>query len=563
MSAILLLGMLFAQDLDVALSPVSKRSGTILDQVEDPAERRAFLDLYNDSDPLSRRSRVSGFVNKFSSSWLLAQVHEAGALASFELGDIPTGLFHARLSLELYPENAMLHSTLAAVYSNRGERRLAEEHARSALVYLERFVAPSNMTERSWNPVRERLRQTAVKILGADGDVPVVRPKDPDSAYAGSESCRSCHPSQFAAWAQTGMARMLRKATEQTVVGDFETEGYSQSGRFLARPGRTGRSLFFDLQRATGEWSRYLVEYVIGSKWQQAYATRAANGELHVLPIQYNLVEKSWINYWRMIDPPGSERAEISTFHRFREFTSYQKNCAPCHTSQMTNTSFREAGVNCEMCHGPGAAHAGGKPQKWSFQGIGNAQYVEVCAQCHAQSAIREPQGFPPRYKRRPYTEFSRKAFYRDGRFRETTFIVEAFERSACFRKGQAHCGSCHHPHPESPGANPTSLKFQDDPNRMCLQCHEEKYRGNSHIRHASGDATLCVSCHMPKIMNSLLFRARTHQIDDRPNGRMTVRFGASESPNACLDCHSDRDAHWAQDQLLTWSGNARTERSR
>ena len=68
MSAILLLGMLIAQDLDVALSPVSKRSGTILDQVEDPAERRAFLDLYNDSDPLSRRSRVSGFVKRFSSS---------------------------------------------------------------------------------------------------------------------------------------------------------------------------------------------------------------------------------------------------------------------------------------------------------------------------------------------------------------------------------------------------------------------------------------------------------------------------------------------------------------
>jgi len=97
----------------------------------------------------------------------------------------------------------------------------------------------------------------------------------------------------------------------------------------------------------------------------------------------------------------------------------------------------------------------------------------------------------------------------------------------------------------------------------MCLQCHEEKYRGDSHTRHASGDATLCVSCHMPKIMNSLLFRARTHQIDDRPNAQMTIRFGASESPNACLECHADRDAHWAQDQLLTWSGKARTERSR
>ena len=59
----------------------------------------------------------------------------------------------------------------------------------------------------------------------------------------------------------------------------------------------------------------------------------------------------------------------------------------------------------------------------------------------------------PAVQRARPINEFSQKAFHRDGRFRETTFIGESFVRSACFRIGGAHCGSCHDPHPGQPGS--------------------------------------------------------------------------------------------------------------
>jgi predicted CXXCH cytochrome family protein len=68
--------------------------------------------------------------------------------------------------------------------------------------------------------------------------------------------------------------------------------------------------------------------------------------------------------------------------------------------------------------------------------------------------------------------DFGARAFYRDGRFRETTFIGEAFLRSACFRRGTAQCVSCHNPHPPDAAGNPTSLKFRDDPDQMCVPCH-------------------------------------------------------------------------------------------
>ncbi len=554
MKLLLLSFVLLSQDLDVALRSRDARRKTVLDQVEDVEERKAFQRLYRESDPVSRRTQVSAFLKRFPDSWLLAQVYEAGAKGSFDLADYPTGLYYARESLRLYPENALLTGTLAAVLANRGEKAAARERAQETVEYLQRFRPPEGIAERDWREVRARLSGVAQQILGGNPVAGVKRNRDSRSDYSGSESCKPCHAAQWESWSQTGMAKMLRKIEPQGVIGDFaRLSNFGGEGNALAKGVIEGGNYYVDLRRESGLWDRFRVDYTIGSKWQQAYGTKAANGELHVIPLQYNKLKGEWINYWRVIDPPDSARTEMGNFHRMREVTSYQKNCAPCHTSQLETKGFLEAGVNCEMCHGPSAAHAKGAAARWSFKKINHRGYVEVCAQCHAQSAIREEQGFPPRYQRRPFAEFSRKAFYRDGRFRETTFIVESFERSACFQKGEAHCGNCHDPHPANPGSNPTSLKHQADSNQMCLQCHPAKYAAVGHTRHAGGEASLCVNCHMPKIMNSLLFMARSHQIDDRPRAEPTLRFGRKESPNACFTCHADRDGVWLEKNLRGW----------
>jgi hypothetical protein len=61
----------------------------------------------------------------------------------------------------------------------------------------------------------------------------------------------------------------------------------------------------------------------------------------------------------------------------------------------------------------------------------------------------------------------------------------------------------------------------------------------------------------MPRIMNSLLFEARYHQIDDIPDGEMTARFGQADSPNACLMCHKDRDNAWLTRRLAGWKNKS------
>lgn len=532
-----------AQELDTA-SP--RKATSVLDDLRNPDERAAYQRLYKETRPLERRSLATEFLKRFPDSWLLPQVLEAASKSAIEMGDDTAAIYYGEFSLRLYPENPLLLVPLALTQWRRGNRRAAADKAAAALDYLDRFAAPTGIEKRKWNTLREELR-TAAAAMAAPGPLRTAptRP-DPPSSFASSEECRRCHPAEYSAWQQTGMARMLRPIRPENVIGDFSAPGAS----------RLGDQFFLEIRRAPGAADRYRIDFTIGSKWQQAYATKSPSGDLHVLPLQYNRLEKSWVNYWRTIDPEGSERADPANFHRFSQATSYQENCAPCHTSQLRVKGFAEPGVNCEMCHGPSAAHAkdAATAPAFRFSRLNNRQYVEICAQCHAQSAIREQQGFPPKYRRRPYTEYSRRAFYRDGRFRETTFIVESFERSACFRKGNAHCGHCHDPHPADAAANPKSLKFQNDPDRMCLQCHPASFSSQKHTRHAaSAEASRCVSCHMPKIMNSLLFLARSHQIDDKPDASLTERFGSRESPNACLMCHPDRSALWTKEHLRSW----------
>ena len=129
-------------------------------------------------------------------------------------------------------------------------------------------------------------------------------------------------------WSESGMSKMFRPYEPQDIAGDFTTnnqffigdsaedrENTSNAGDIAgARPFarmviHDGRH-YFDIRQSAGGWRRYPVDYTIGSKFQQAYATKLPNGEIHVFPIQYNLLQKRWINFWKVIDGPTTERSD-------------------------------------------------------------------------------------------------------------------------------------------------------------------------------------------------------------------------------------------------------------
>jgi predicted CXXCH cytochrome family protein len=405
---------------------------------------------------------------------------------------------------------------------------------------------------------------------------------------------------------------MLRRYAPQNVVGDFQNKNefyledeaaYLEGKAEFAN--RQERTLFartvirdgrhdFDIQQSDGKLHTYPVDYKIESKFQQAYATKLPGGEVRVFPIQYSALQKRWINYWKIIDGAGSERGDLRSWEKLSAATSYQAVCAVCHTSQLrnakgggfevNNVEFKEPGIDCEMYHGPSAQHViemtASEPYPKraidppvNFHDLGKRDFIRICSQCHMQSAIRAsgPSGelnnsrsgkFFRSNPSSPFGEFSRIGFYKDGRFRQTTFIVEALQRPQCFKKGQVSCRTCHDPHGHDAASNLTSVRFRDQPDLMCTNCHSQfqnsvALAAHTH-RHVDSEGSRCVSCHMPRIIDAVLFRARTHQIDDIPNADMTERFGQEESPNACLLCHSEKTAGWLKQQLQSWGPGSR-----
>ena len=489
------------------------------------------------------------------------------------------------MALALNPAEIDALYTLAVVQMALGDERAAAV----SFAHVMRTPGPLASVARQSLTALHGQQAPAVGFDAYAASLRWVPPKPPERApgpaagsYAGSEACRECHAPIYERWQATGMARMFRAYRAADVIGDFAgSQTVSHLARALLHDGRH----FIEVRASrSAQWIRYPVDYVIGSKWQQAYATRLPDSRILVFPIQYSRNRSAWVNYWGLVDGPGSERADISRFHTIPNGAIYQTSCAPCHTSQLrfnegihraASGAFREEGVNCEMCHGPSQAHAerirsgDSSPRSDTdlplrFSRLPADQYLAVCAQCHAQSAIHDADAaghanysdqmpFFRAYPTHLPSNFSRKAFFRDGRHRATTFIVEAFARSECFRTGNATCGSCHDPHPPDAETNPTSLAFPGNPDQMCVQCHRAlAQRPEHHTRHAPGsEASRCVSCHMPRIMDALLFPARTHEIDDIPDAEMTARFGNDESPNACLMCHMDRDVKWLRKALM------------
>ncbi len=630
-----------------------QRGLTLVSQVADPVEQRAFLDLYASKDPAQKHTLAQAFINRYPQSWLLAQACDAAARASIDLGNYQAALGEAHLSLRILRENPSLLVLVANVEAKTRQYDGAITDARDALEYLDQFVRPGSLTQRDWDQLkssayfalgrsfaatgRAREAEQALDQAAAwnndDAEVfylramvetalhepakaaadlafvapsssspraakPFIPPRDGpiekqasaalSAGYAGSAACQTCHAHEYTTWRETGMARMLRPFQPQNVIGDFSPgTTYKEDGTSepAVRMGVDSRP-YFDVRSHSRTWTRFHVDYTIGSKWQQGYATRLADGSFQVLPIEYNRLRKAWVNYWEMIDPSGSQRTVIADFPELRPATNYQENCAVCHTSQLRaatgsqaplqHATFREGGVDCEMCHGPSALHvkqmrsgiAAAKPvlePPVDFRRLNNKDGVRVCAQCHAQAAVRKignegemnysaDTSYVPKSWSRNYDEYSRRAFYKDGRFRETTFLVEAFTRSACYRRGSAQCASCHAPHVDNFSTNLTSLKYRDQPNEMCLDCHSQiRAKLAQHTHHqANSEASQCVSCHMPRIVNALLFKARSHEIGI-PGADLTERFGQSESPNACLLCHAQKDAHWVQAELRKW----------
>ena len=391
------------------------------------------------------------------------------------------------------------------------------------------------------------------------------------ATYVGADKCKQCHAREFGTWAGSRHSKMIQAATPSSVLGDFARGTVNLRGDDYELKVRSG-IFYITESKLDGRRWEHRVDYTLGSRRIQHYLTKLPDGRIIVLPPSWDVLRKEWFHNFDIGDPDESGDVEVQLWN---------KQCFSCHVSQeekhfdtekiVYDTTWTNFGTNCERCHGPGSDHikrysAAVKPALGADDMVMQAKLpadrnTMVCGQCHSFRDI-----FIPGYNAgddyynhfMPILEYDQPvdkdpAYWADGRTRRFSNDALGFWQSRCFLKGGATCLTCHVTAHDTNIERNTQLRA--DANALCTHCHEGIGKNMpAHTHHSVSSAgSSCVECHMPRTVLSIKAEIRDHSITI-PVPENTLSHAI---PNACNNCHKDKDGAWAAKQMTAWWGDA------
>lgn len=384
-------------------------------------------------------------------------------------------------------------------------------------------------------------------------------PEDLEPHYVGGHSCVECHQQEAKHWQGSHHDLAMDRATEATVLGDFDDATIEHHG-ITSRMFRDGERYMVHTEGPDGEMADFEVKYVFGLTPLQQYMVEFERhpkskddevGRVQVLRLSWDTVNKKWF-YLAPPDvneklPPGDDLHWTGVAQRWNNM------CADCHSTnlqkqfdldeQRYRTTFSEIDVSCESCHGPGSNHvklASATSLFWDRkQGYGLARLkdksntlneIESCAQCHSRRRLVYPD-FRPGDKFDDHFAvelLNELTYHADGQIKDEVYVYGSFIQSKMFHKG-IRCTDCHDPHT-------ARLKFEG--NKVCTSCHQHpaaKYDAPAHHHHKVGSTgASCVECHMPQTTYMEVDPRRDHSLRvPRPDISVDLN-----TPNACVRCH-------------------------
>ncbi len=237
-------------------------------------------------------------------------------------------------------------------------------------------------------------------------------------AYSSSQTCQSCHPSEYASWHDSYHRTMTQVATPQSIIPSFDNVVVNNVYGSQVRLDRKGDAFFASFEDPDSSDSegirpriRRQVVMITGSHHQQVYWYATGQDRLlGQLPAMYLLAEHRWIPRRAAVLHPPVDPVFSETGH-------WNSTCITCHAthgkpefdtpfgsrpiqSQVIETTATEFGIACEACHGPGEQHvrANSNPiRRYSLHLTGRPDgsialptrfqarlSSQVCGQCHS-----------------------------------------------------------------------------------------------------------------------------------------------------------------------------------
>ena len=414
----------------------------------------------------------------------------------------------------------------------------------------------------------------ALAVLAAGPGI--VRAQPAPATYVAETVCGECHAVQQRAVAGSQHARAMQPATAATVRGNFDGTTFRKDGvttRFFRRDGR----FFVNTDGPDGKLADFEVRYTFGVEPLQQYLVEFPGGRLQALPIAWDTVRQRWFHVY------GSERIDHrDVLHWTRTAGNWNTMCASCHATQVRKnfdagtrtyrTTTHALGVGCQACHGPASGHlawargsraAGVVGRGFAASlapGSGRSQ-VDGCGYCHALRSTLTPE-YPPGAPLLDHAlpvPLEAPNYFADGQQREEVFVLGSWLQSRMHQKGMV-CTDCHDAH---------SGKLRLAGDALCTSCHNASgpaarpgidtgglkrrdYAAATHTHHTKPVA--CVECHAPK-RTYMVVDPRLDHAFRIPRPDLDAETGA---PNACNQCHRDRDSRWAASAIARWHGPGR-----
>jgi predicted CXXCH cytochrome family protein len=392
-----------------------------------------------------------------------------------------------------------------------------------------------------------------------------------DGAYATSNACRACHPSQYQSWHRSFHRTMTQEANASTVRAPFAGETLTDEDGRHYRLYRDGEEIWVDISGV----GKKRIAMVTGSHHMQAFWLPGAAGNAQVeFPFTWLFDDQRWVPR-RDVFLVGSEYTKDPAL--------WNRICIECHVTRgqprldasgVPASRVAELGIACEACHGPAAAHVAanenpfrraslhgrsdGDPTIVTPSRLDPKRAAEVCGQCHGvgcppENWLREGIALRPgspldgtkpilrvatlatgpcRAQVAADETFQTTRWWRDGMVRVSGREYNGLVESKCYQKGALTCVSCHSMHDARP-----DKQVSREGDAACTQCHPD--HGAAHTHHTS---VSCQDCHMPHTTYGLLRAMRSHQITV-PRAQETLTTGRM---NACNGCHVDKTLSWA-----------------